>query len=95
MPFDLKSLDIVSTSFMTFDLNDNLLFLSNKNSIYLFKMLNTRLKEDELNNELQEIDVFSSVANVTTIELWHSMYSCLLLAGSSNGKIHLFKLLNN
>ena len=82
---------------MTFDLNDNLLFLSNKNSIYLFKMLNSRLKTNnnsqaEEEFDLQEIDVFSSVANVTTIELWHSMYSCLLLAGCANGKVHLFKL---
>ena len=46
-------------------------------------------------NDLKEIDVFTSVGNITAIELWHSTYSCFLLAGCTSGKIHIFKLQSN
>ena len=97
------------TSFMTFDLCDNLVFLANKNSVYLYKMLNNLLKLNNVNkndnnlatntinndNDLKEIDVFTSVGSITAIELWHSTYSCFLLAGCTSGKIHIFKLQSN
>ena len=87
---------------MALDLCENLVFLSGKNGITLYKMMSSLLKLNKINdsstslsdNDLEEIEIFSC-KNVLTIELWHSSNSCLLLAGCSDGKIHIFRLLNN
>jgi hypothetical protein len=106
IPFDLRQIysdGLILSSFMALDLCENLVFLSGKNGITLYKMMSSLLKLNKINNDsstsisdndLEEIEVFSC-KNVVTIELWHSTYSCLLLAGCSDGKIHIFRLLNN
>lgn len=97
-------------SLMSLDLRENLIFIANNEGILLYKLLNNLSKLNKINstndstvlqnainndyNGLEQIELFSC-ENVTTIELWNSTYSCILLAGCSNGKIHLYRLLNH
>ena len=105
IPIEVKSVyndSLILLSFIFLELSDNLVFLANKDTIYLYKMLSNLLKLDNklsdssssLDNDLQEVELFSC-SNVTTIELWVANYSCSLFAGCSDGKIHIFKLSNN
>lgn len=75
-----------SSNLVSFDSSENYLFLLDKNQ--------GACLENFQSNQIEKCNFNFSLENSTTLELWNASHLCILLIGSSNGTLRIFKLLH-
>lgn len=81
-----------SNNLISFDSTENYLFLLEKNGANL-----TNLNEIETNLEKRSKNDYFNLNNLnnpTTLDIWNASHLCILIIGSMDGTLRIFKLLH-
>ena len=69
------------------------MFLLDKNGANLIELSDLIDRNDQKLTKINQISSYFN-ENSSLVEIWNASHSLILLLGSSNGKIRVFKLLN-